>query len=255
MDLLADKPPEIQVEFEFFDPRPDDEAHIRALLSAGALANAAPPSVADTAALAKLLAEQPAVGTLVKADQNLFAFLSAVSLIHQRALPLVAALTDWLLAKATPQPSHDALARALEPTQPAIGLVVSERMLNTPPELIPDAYDSLLQDISWAVENEETAQLRESFRFARLLFLANVSVGAADTDGVGNDGAKRPSKKVKRKAVDLEGLSFARAEEEVFANLAEDHALIHGANGVDLLAFTLSMDSVRAAVPALRDIM
>ena len=250
---------QMHVDFEFFDPKEEDEPHLLALIAQGALAKAAGKAL-HPRALATFLAAQPAVGTLVKADDNLFAFLSTLSLIHQRGLPLVRDLTNYLLERAKPTSVRDTIRRMLEPTQPAVGLVISERVFNAPLQLIPDAYSSLLQDIEWAIENEEEAILRESFRFARLLFLAEVTVSNS-AEITSKENGNGPATKKKRKGatkgdgVDLDALSFARVEEEIFAHVATEHALVGGADGVSLLVYSLSIDELRASVSTLPAVM
>ena len=55
------------------------------------------------------------------------------------------------------------------------GLVINERLLNCPPQLASPLHHSLFdEEIPWAVEDEPTEELRESFKFAGYLFISRV---------------------------------------------------------------------------------
>lgn len=36
----------------------------------------------------------------------------------------------------------------------AVGLLVSQRVVNLPPQLLPHLYDALFDEVSWAIEDE-----------------------------------------------------------------------------------------------------
>ena len=55
------------------------------------------------------------------------------------------------------------------------GLVINERLLNCPPQLASPLHHSLFdEEIPWAVEDEPTEELRESFKFTGYLFISRV---------------------------------------------------------------------------------
>ena len=55
------------------------------------------------------------------------------------------------------------------------GLVINERLLNCPPQLASPLHHSLFdEEIPWAVEDEPTEELRDSFNFKAYLFLSRV---------------------------------------------------------------------------------
>ena len=55
------------------------------------------------------------------------------------------------------------------------GLVINERLLNCPPQLASPLHHSLFdEEIPWAVEDEPTEELRESFKFKGYLFISRV---------------------------------------------------------------------------------
>ena len=52
------------------------------------------------------------------------------------------------------------------------GLLVSERLMNCPPQLAPPLQQALFDEVAWATEDEPTAELRASFRFERYVALS-----------------------------------------------------------------------------------
>jgi hypothetical protein len=157
-----------------------------------------------------------------------------------------------------------------------VGLMLSERMVNTPISLVPHAIESLSLDIDWATANEEDPAERRSFAFGRLLVLAQVqplspegAAGSSDgpTAAAGRPGSEggKSGKKAKKakgsggegKAEVLAGVTFARVEEEILAEEAEEVSLIRGAlpGGAQLLLMILPPGALASAVPALKAVM
>jgi len=52
------------------------------------------------------------------------------------------------------------------------GLLVSERLVNSPPQLAPPLQQALFDEIAWATEDEPTAELRASFQLQRYVALS-----------------------------------------------------------------------------------
>jgi protein BCP1 len=53
-----------------------------------------------------------------------------------------------------------------------VGLVLNERMVNLPYQLVPALHSALHEDIEWATQNEDTEELRDSFKMDYFLLLA-----------------------------------------------------------------------------------
>ena len=140
--------------------------------------------------------------------------------------------------------------------------------------------DSLMQDVEWAAKNADPPEDRAQYKFKKLLLLATVEMpsssgGAAgpssERDGDGNDDASGSAddgggKKKKRKkaaqqeaamalASQLEGLTFARVEEEVLAANAEFSVLLNAAGRTRQLLLCLSPQAIRSSVPAMHAAM
>ena len=270
---------DMKVDFGFFDPRELDFHGMRALLTAGSSANSlvAPGATFDAGGLADVLCEQVEVGSVAKvvaADseepanpEDVLGFMSAISLKTHRKK----AFAQQFCASATQRCADGRARSTLEGllTDAGTGLIVSSRMLNLPPALVPSLVDSLMQDLAWAVEHAEDAEERAAFRFNRLLLLATVEVPAAglpasataassssDAGGGGSGGGKKRKKAAEEAAASLvEALEFARPEEEVLAGVADWSTLLNGSGRTRQLLLSLKPDAVRNAVPALHAVM
>lgn len=259
--------PSVQIDFGFFDPKEADFHGIRALLSNEF--NSILPSGAtfDISGLAGVLCEQVAVGSVAKviapgseepADpEDVLGFMSAISLQQHRDATFVKELTASCMQRCSDASERARLKDLLAST--TSGLLVSARMLNLPPALVPDLIDALMQDLAWAVENCDDQTDRESFAFKTLLLVAAVQLpdgaSAASSSAPIADGGKKKQKKMAAAAADLESLVYARPEEEVLAASAEWSCLLPAAGRSRQLVMALTPAAIRAAIPALRAVL
>ena len=92
-----------------------------------------------------------------------------------------------------------------------MGLVLTERLVNVPTEVVPPMYSMLLEEIEWAVEE------KEPYSFSHFLVLSKTYTEVASQLGTEDD---RPKKK---KRGGLETFYF-HPEDEVLHR----HAICHG---------------------------
>jgi len=188
--------------------------------------------------------------------------------------PGVKKLSSALVERCASSKVKQKLAAMLAPSAEPVGLILSERMVNMPVQLIPDVIDSLAKDLAWAAENEEDPTERRSFRFSRLLLVAELHAApdaaaseagpaaAGESSGRASSAASstgpRPSKRQKKqKGGDnpLDGLDFVRVEEEILSNEAEMTSLLTGAGRSRYLLSVLEPATLASVVPALRTVM
>lgn len=150
----------VNVDFEWFDPQPAVDFHgiktlLRQLLDVDS-------QLFDLSELTDLILSQPMLGSTVKVDGNEtdpYAFLTVLNLETHKDKKVIQELTKYLYTKA---PS---LLSAL-PKDSQIGLILTERFINMPHEIVPPMYTMLLEEISWA--NQES----EPYNFTHYLFLS-----------------------------------------------------------------------------------
>jgi len=69
---------------------------------------------------------------------------------------VVKALTQYLAQKASSNSSLAPLAELLSPSSGAqVGLILTERFINIPAQVIPPMYTMLLEEMTWAVQDKE----------------------------------------------------------------------------------------------------
>lgn len=61
---------------------------------------------------------------------------------------------EFLLKACQEEDVVDDLRSVLGEQAQNVGLLVSQRVVNLPPQLLPPLYDALFDEISWAVEDE-----------------------------------------------------------------------------------------------------
>lgn len=160
-----DAPEEVvQADFAFFDPKPDDFHGVKTLLQ-----NYLDDKQWDLSGLVDLVLAQTTVGTVVKIeddeDNALFALLTALNLGRYKDQKSIIEIKGYLLKVCQDNSLVRELKSLLEDQAEHVGLIVSQRVMNLPPQLLPHLYDGLFDEISWATEDEPTEDLRKSFRF------------------------------------------------------------------------------------------
>ncbi|GAA5876960.1 hypothetical protein JCM3774_000551 [Rhodotorula dairenensis] len=181
----------LDVNFSFFDPQPQDYHSIKLLLSqlvghadaAGGGSDKKGDDLPelDLGAVADLVLEQKLVGSTVKTDSgedddkanegDPYAFLTVLNLNVHKDKPAVSSLIKYILSRLDASSAfHAQLSALLEaPVGPKnIGLVLSERMVNMPTQIVPPMYRMLQEELQWALEENEP------YQFSHLLFLSRV---------------------------------------------------------------------------------
>ncbi|KAL6710103.1 Mss4p nuclear export [Coniothyrium glycines] len=190
----------VNVDFEWFDPQPAVDFHgiktlLRQLLDVDS-------QLFDLSELADIILSQPLLGSTVKVDGNEtdpYAFLTVLNLETHKDKKSIQDLTAYLSRKSS----------SLLPGPPAqIGLILTERFINMPHEIVPPMYTMLLEEIQWALEE------KEPYSFTHYLVLSKryTEIQSALPS---NDAP--PSKK--------KGKKSKETEEEVFYFHPEDEVL------------------------------
>lgn len=130
----------------------------------------------DLGALADLILAQPLLGSTVKVDGNEtdpYAFLTVLNLhehkvggfssllrtmclTNRKEHPAVRKLVDYLVDRAATTPDLAPLGDLLKSSDTTqVGLVLTERLINIPADVVPPMYKMLEEEISWALEEKE----------------------------------------------------------------------------------------------------
>jgi protein BCP1 len=80
---------------------------------------------------------------------------------------VIKGLVAYLQHKAASNPAFAPLLELLsKPTPAPIGLILTERVINSPAEIVPPMYSMLLEEIGWALE------VKEPYHFSHYLILS-----------------------------------------------------------------------------------
>ncbi|BBH08690.1 CDK inhibitor P21 binding protein [Prunus dulcis] len=139
----------VQADFAFFDPKPDDFHGVKTLLQ-----TYLDDIEWDLSGFVDLILEQTTVGTV---DHKCFMDVK-----------------EFLLKVSQAKDVIDDLRSLLGKEAESVGLLVSQRVMNLPPQLLPPLYDALFDEVSWATEDEPTEELRNFFRFKFYIIVSKV---------------------------------------------------------------------------------
>jgi len=189
----------LDVDFEWFDPQPAVDFHgIKTLLRQLFDVD---NQLFDISALSDLILSQPLLGSTVKVDGNEtdpFAFLTVLNLRQHKDNPIISQLTNYIASKcATISSLTSDLPRLLQDETKQIGLILTERFINMPSQIITPCYTMLQEEITWALEE------KEPYDFTHYLILSKTY---QEVDSKLDAQENRPNKKGK-KAEDA-GMTF-----------------------------------------------
>ncbi|XP_022735218.1 protein BCCIP homolog isoform X3 [Durio zibethinus] len=197
----------VQADFAFFDPKPDDFHGVKTLLQTY-LDN----KQWDLSGFIDLILGQTTVGTVVKLegdeDNGVFSVITALNLGRYKDHKCITELKEFLLNVCQDKDKIGNLRALLGDKSLNVGLLVSQRVVNLPPELLPHLYDALFDEVSWATEDEPTEELRNSFHFKFYILVSKIYEHK-------NANQKRSSSADKDEAI-----IYIKPEDEIFRKLS-----------------------------------
>ncbi|GFP83531.1 protein bccip homolog [Phtheirospermum japonicum] len=184
---------DVQADFVFFDPKPSDFHGVKVLLKSY-LDN----KLWDLSGFVDLILGQPTVGTVVKIEND----------EDEGNNECITGITDYLLKVCHDTDVIAKLKSLVRDHAQDVGLMVSQRVVNLPPQLLPPLYDGLFDEIEWATEDEPTKELQNSFRFKYYLIISKIykHKNAHQNKGTTKNGA--------------ESVIYAKPEDEIFVELS-----------------------------------
>lgn len=200
----------IDVDFDYFDLNPAVDFHAVKNLLRQLFGDDS--SLVNLSGLAELAMQN--VGTTIKTDGkdgDPFALLSVVNVTQNAENASVKGLAAYLVERTRPDAELQALLKQLLLQQKLqVGLVLSERMINMPVEVVPPMYRMLKEEMALA------AELHEKYEFDYFLVVSKVY------EVVEGEGEKDRGKR--RKAAEGAEFDYFHYEDMVL----EKHARRHG---------------------------
>ncbi|KAH7421642.1 hypothetical protein KP509_13G069000 [Ceratopteris richardii] len=158
----------VNVDFEFFDPKEDDFHGVKALLR-----SFLDDISWDIGGFVDIILGQPTVGTVIKTgeDESPLGVITVLNLGRYKGKSCLLNIYDFLKKNV---PNCMEIEAVFNDYPDTVGLLVSERLVNIPEELAPPLYKGLLDEVSWATEDEPTEALRDSFKFKQYLIISRI---------------------------------------------------------------------------------
>lgn len=183
-----------------------------------------------------MILEQPALGSTVKTEgeeSDPFAFLTVLNMHEHREKNVIKQLTSYLASKAAANPSIGQLQNLLAPESKAqVGLVLCERFINMPHQIVPPLYTMLQDELAEAIKE------KEPYEFTHYLIISKCYTEVASKlDAEDNP----PSKKSKAAGAKSEVFYF-HPEDEVW----QKHAVGQAGFDYNLVGADGASDSKRA---------
>ncbi|KIJ58736.1 hypothetical protein HYDPIDRAFT_43276 [Hydnomerulius pinastri MD-312] len=163
----------VDVDFDFYNFNADNDYHaINRLLIQLFGADAESLRTADLTDYITKQAEGSGVGSTVKTDEedgDPYAFLSVVSCSNVASDSVLKRLVDYVLSKTSADPAFQStLTSLLSGQQNKVGLVLCERLINMPVQVIPPMYRMLQEEMKEAIEDGQP------YKFTHYLFISRV---------------------------------------------------------------------------------
>lgn len=200
----------LDIDFEWFNFAPEIDFHGVKSLSRQLFDVDA--SFFNMSALSDLILSQPTIGSTVKVEgkeTDAFAMLTVLNTqVHREKEPMKDIL-KYLTEKAKTNESLTLVSDVLN-SEKHVGLLLSERLINIPPQIVPPLYSMLIDEIDAALED------KEPYEFSHYLILSKTYEETESSLDV----EKRKKKKAKEEPTTF----YFHPEDEVF----QRHALAHG---------------------------
>lgn len=248
----------LNVDFEMFDPQPAIDFHgLRTLLrQLFDIDN----TLFDISALSDLILSQPLLGTTVKVDGNEsdpYAFLTVINMTEHAEKPVIKTLTKYLLEKSKGNSTVNARLQALlsgkdDGSKGTLGLILTERLINIPTEIVPPMYKMLLEEIEWALEENEPYAFTDYLIISKTYKEVASVVDKEDEETVPPK-AKKFKSRLRAPGVAAGGSSKAK-KDEVFYFHPEDELIEQQATGTASYKYTKINESGADAKRTFSDI-
>mmetsp|Transcript_15350 Transcript_15350/g.18500 ORF Transcript_15350/g.18500 Transcript_15350/m.18500 type:complete len:402 (+) Transcript_15350:127-1332(+) len=200
---------EVNVDFEFFDPKPDDFHGIKQLMQ-----NYLDGKVYNSSELCDILIAQTSVGTIIRTseDEAAVGLVSCLNLQKHKGSECMKEVLAYMQSKCSNKETKAQLLQAIQ--APGTGFMVSERLINCPPQLAAPLTSAIFDEIEWATEDEETEEARKEFKFKQYLTFTRVY---RDSSSGAEPGSSKSAKKGNQPD---EVLVYVRPEDEFIHKLS-----------------------------------
>ncbi|KAI9592839.1 p21-C-terminal region-binding protein-domain-containing protein [Syncephalis fuscata] len=218
-NLDVDENGMINVDFEFFDPRPSDFHVVKRFL---AQLFGPDQELLALSALADMTVEQRLLGTCIKVDgseSDPYALLTVLNLTEHVGLPHVRGLIDYLVDRCRKHPESTEVLQGALQRRPGnamdVAFLVNERLINMPAQVVPPMFKMLSEEIEWALEDNEP------YKFSWYLLLSKTYREVAPVADEELPDAPLPQGKKKKNKATEPTIFHYHPEDEIIEQFAE----------------------------------
>ena len=166
--LEEEEEEDVETSFEFFDPSEGDFLGMKGLLNAYL-----DGETYDASGLVDEIIKQKTVGSVVRLEEQLdpIAVVSVMNLKKHEHKQFLVDVVNFVCANAPTEKDRERMKMVVldGKTKHRHGLVVSERVVNTPLELSSPLQQAIFDEIDWATEDEPTEEKRDEYKFTHFL--------------------------------------------------------------------------------------
>ncbi|KAF6251994.1 p21-C-terminal region-binding protein-domain-containing protein [Scenedesmus sp. NREL 46B-D3] len=159
---------QINVDFQFFDPKESDFHGLKALLH-----TYLDGQQYDSSPLVDTIIAQASVGTVVRTgeDEDPIAVMTVLNTQQHKQAGFMSQIRQYVLGKCKDAVVQGKLAKAWDAA--GTGLIINERLVNSPPQLAPPLVQALFDEVGWATE-DAPQDVRDLYRFKQYLLVTRV---------------------------------------------------------------------------------
>ncbi|KAJ2743349.1 Mss4p nuclear export [Coemansia sp. BCRC 34301] len=179
----------VDVDFEFFDPKPIDFHSMKQML-VGSFGDDAEDF--NLSGLVDLILSQNTIGSTVKVegDENPYAFLTVLNMHVHRDKEPIQQIKQYLLKKAEKKKGGQDAGKIIDILNGPghVGLLLNERVVNMPAQVTAPMLKMLVEELEWAVADGEPYEF-EYYMLLAPMYRETEAVDDDDEEKV----AKRPT--------------------------------------------------------------
>ncbi|KAI8325149.1 hypothetical protein GQ54DRAFT_242522, partial [Martensiomyces pterosporus] len=208
----------VDIDFEFFDPKPIDFHAMKRMLISSFGDDAEDFNISE---LVDLILGQNTIGSTVKVDgdDDPYAFLTVLNMNTHKDKQAIKQIKSYLLKKAEKARVSGRLSEILDNEEKDVGLLLNERVVNMPPQVVAPMLKMLMEELEWAVED------KEPYKFEYYLLMAPMykDVAAVDEDDEDDEAGSSRNYRARKQGKDAAGSidAFLHAEDEFVEEFAQ----------------------------------
>ncbi len=218
----------MDIDFDFFDPKPIDFHGNKSLLKQVFAEDA---ETMDLSALSELIIAQPFLGSTVKVSEDgeddPYALMTLLSLQQHKDLAAVKQLKQYLLGRIETAPQKESAEKFKSLLDSNIGWLINERLINMPPQIVPPLLTMLNEELGWVIDDASPRFLsyqslidsqKKPFDFEYVFMICKMY--NEKESAVEDDEDDEPAEKRKKKAKVSLTEMFVQPEEEIFMTVS-----------------------------------